>query len=163
MPLSEREVTTQLLTLLDEAFDNTEASWTYYTESSATAGFLGALSATTVENANGSPLSTSLAAEVQHVTFAMNVAGALIRGEEVSVDAQQWRESWKAAELDETAWLAMQGSLRRAYGRLRLAIERHATAGAASFAHASGVVAHVAYHLGSVKQKIAAIRVGDGS
>ena len=158
MPLSESEITTQLLTLLDEAFDNTEASWTYYTESSAAAGFLGALSAMTVENANCSPLSTSIAAEIQHVTFAMNVAAALIRGEEIAVDAEQWGESWKVPKLDETAWSEMQGSLRQVYGELRQAIERYATASNASFAHASGVVAHVAYHLGSVKQKFAAIR-----
>lgn len=163
MSLSGREITAQLLTLLDEAFDNTKASWTFYTESSSTAGFFGALSATSAENANRSPLGTSLAAEIQHVIFAMKATATLIRGEAVSADAEQWRESWQVSELDETAWREMQSSLRRTHEELREVIKRCSTANKESFAHASGIVAHVAYHLGAVKQKLAAIRTEESS
>ena len=157
MPLSESELSKQLQSLLDEAFDNEKMEWTYFTAPSPTGGLLGAIGSVSAVQACLAPLKKSLAAEVSHIAFAMRVAATLLKGGETADDAETWRASWRTPRLDDPAWIDLQRMLRSEYQSLRQAIGDHATDTHEAFGHASGVVAHVAYHLGSIKQKLAAL------
>ena len=50
----------------------------------------------------------------------------------------------------------------REYERLRRAVESHASSSDAAFGEAVGAIAHVAYHLGAIRQKIVALRTRRG-
>lgn len=156
MGVTEGELTQQLLALLDEAFEGPREGWSYFSDASPTAGFFGALSGVEAEGANRELMGSSIAAQVQHVVFSMNASSDFVEGIHAFPDADRWRDSWRVAELDEAEWVSLQEALRVAYQRLRKTIESNATKSAESHGVSMGTIAHIAYHLGAVKQKITA-------
>lgn len=160
MAVSEHNIAEQFLKLLDEAFENPQTSWRYFTDASPTAGYFGALRSITARDANRAVSGTSIAAQIQHLAFSMQASSAAFAGQADSPTAEAWRASWQIAPLDDDSWNDLQDALRAAYRELREAIARGSTANAESFGDALGVIAHVAYHLGAVQQKLAAIKTG---
>lgn len=151
-----REAIGQLTAVLDEAFEHPPKPWSYFTDPSPDAGYIGTLAKLSAAEAREVVGGTSIAGQVQHVIFAMEASAAFIQGNPDSPSLEQWQQSWQVQELDDTAWAQMQQDLRDAYQRLRRVIESDGTASAQSFGGAIGAIAHVAYHLGAIKQKIAA-------
>ncbi len=154
--LSLHEVVEQLTAVLDEAFERPPNSWAYFTEPSPDAGYFGALAKLDAADAARSTGGTSIAGQVSHVVFAMGAARTFIQGDPNPPGLEAWRQSWEVGELNEAAWQRVRDRLRSAYHELRRAIESHAASEARSIGAAIGTVAHVAYHLGAIKQKIAA-------
>ncbi len=142
----------QLAAVLREALEGSPGRWSYFTESGQNGGFFATLTPITATDASLPVAGTSIAAHVHHVAWGMDATAAWIRGERKGRD---WKESWKIATVDEGAWTRLVGELRRQYDHLRQTIHSHALDDEMAFGGAVAAIAHLAYHLGAVRQKIA--------
>lgn len=143
----------QLLAVLSEAFDGPKESWSYFTDSGAQAGFFGSLVGVSAGDASRTWGGTTLAAHVRHVEFSVGASAAWIRGDRSS---KNWSESWSVSVVDDAAWKRLQQGLRSAYADLCEAIRARGAADVESLGGVVAAVAHCAYHLGAVRQKLAA-------
>ncbi len=98
---------------------------------------------------------TSIAAHARHVSIALDAAADWIRGDH---SLRNWPESWSVSTVDDSAWHRLQEQLRSRYEELRRAIRSHAAFSGESLGTSIGAVAHAAYHLGAIRQKVAASR-----
>ena len=57
--------------------------------------------------------------------------------------------------VDEAAWVALRTGLRREYEGLLVAVETHAAWDEDALGVAIGAIAHTAYHLGAIRQRLA--------
>ena len=154
----------QFLAVLGEAFPHPDKPWSYFTDPSGDAGYFGTLAKLDAAAASRRVGATSVAAQVGHVTFAMRASAAFIAGDLNPPGLERWRQSWQVpAALDEPAWRRMRAELEAAYDRLRRTIEAQAASGPQPMGGAIGAIAHVAYHLGAIKQQIAVARAEDGA
>jgi hypothetical protein len=148
----------QLLEVLREAVEGQSGTWTYFIDKRPDAGLLGALGAIGADEASRVWGDTSIAAHAHHVAFAMVDSASTIEGHHTPPD---WKESWGVTSVDEAAWKELVSRVGREYQRLRRAVESRASASDEAFGEAVGAIAHVAYHLGAIRQKIAALRASD--
>lgn len=145
----------QLLAVLREAFEGPPEPWSYFTDNRPDAGLFGTLANLSAADASIPSAGTSIAAHVYHVTFALEAASAWIRGDRTP---RKWRESWKVSTVDDAAWSHLLEELRRGYAGLRQAFKSHALSSEEAFGGAVAAIAHTAYHLGAIRQKLASIR-----
>lgn len=146
----------QLRGVLKEAFEGGQGSWTYFIDNRPGTGMLGTLDAVSAAQASqpsGAGDST-IAAHLHHVCFALNEASSFIRGDHSPRD---WSASWKVKTVDEAAWADLKARARREYEELMLAVASDALTSEMAFGGTIGVIAHMAYHLGAIRQKAAHI------
>jgi hypothetical protein len=100
----------------------------------------------------------SLAAQVSHVSFYLDVLDRVVRNPELpKVD---WNEIWSTvSRVTPDEWAGIQEELRSNYGRI-LALVKDAPAWPSEreIAGAIAVVAHTAYHLGEIRQALCILR-----
>ena len=142
----------QVLGVLAEAFDGPQQSWSYFTDSGKDSGLLGTLQRMSAADASRVLGRTSVAAHVHHVIFGLAASAAWIEGDRTT---RKWSESWSVTEADEEQWSHMLDKLRSGYRDLRKDIELFASSSAESMGGVIGALAHVAYHLGAIRQKAA--------
>jgi len=155
--VSNAVVKEQLLAVLKETFQGPTQAWSYFTDNDSEAGILGTIGTKTAQEASAVIGGTTIAAHVHHATFALVASAAWITGDRSS---QDWNESWKISTVDEKSWKELQQRIQRAYDRLRAAIEQHGMTSAEGAGGALGAVAHAAYHLSAIRQKVAVARAG---
>jgi hypothetical protein len=148
---------TQLLSVLGEAVEGPSGPSTYFIDNRPGAGLLGAVAGLSAAEASRAWAGTTIAAHVHHLAFGMAVSAAALEGDQEHHD---WNESWRVTTVDDAAWARLVEQLRREYARLRRAVESRAASSEPAFGEAVGVIAHVAYHLGAIRQKVAALRAG---
>lgn len=151
------EALCKLVAILDEAFEKPPGEWHHFTEASPDSGYFGTLAQLTVVEAGRPVAGTSVAEQVSHVTFVMETSTTLLRGASDPPGLEQWRASWQTVDLDAPTWERLQHELRDAYRRLRDSVQSQSVWSAEAFAVVVGTLAHVAYHLGAIKQKIAVL------
>ena len=147
----------QLVAVLHEAFEGSPQPWSYFTDGPAESALLGTLARVTAAQASQPVAGTSIAAHTHHVLFGLRASAAWIGGDRSPHD---WKQSWSVKTVDDAAWSRLQQDLRQAYDGLRRAIQSQAAASLESAGGAIGAIAHVAYHLGAVRQKAAHITQG---
>lgn len=147
----------QLRAVLHEAFEGPPERWSYFTDNAPDAGWFGTLDGITAAEASRVVAGTTIAAHVHHATFALDASTAWIRREWTP---RNWRESWRVQAVAEPQWQALVAELRARYDTLARAIESHAGATVEGFGGAVGAIAHAAYHLGAIRQKLGVIRKG---
>lgn len=107
------------------------------------------------------PRSGNIAAKVNHMcVYIEAVAANAAAGEYLPVD---WEGSWKVGAVDDAAWQALVDRLRTNYEGLRSFIATNETWDEMFVGGAFGLVAHNAYHLGEIRQALAAIAADDAS
>jgi hypothetical protein len=146
----------QIRAVLREAFEGGQGSWTYFIDNRPNTGMLGTIDALTAAQASqpsGAGDST-VAAHLHHVCFSLEEAAAFIRGDHSPRD---WSESWKVRTVDDAAWGALRARVRRGYEAVMQAVEADALMDEVAFGGTIGLVAHMAYHLGAIRQKAAHI------
>lgn len=149
----------QLLSVLREAVEGQSGTWTYFIDKRPDAALLGALATVSADDASRVVGDTSIAAHAHHAAFAMAAAAAAIEGDDTPVD---WKQSWRVTTVDEAAWKGVVARVDVDYRRLRRALESRASSSDSAFGEAVGAIAHVAYHLGAIRQKIVALRAQRG-
>lgn len=144
-------VVRQLLNVLQEAVEGSSGPWSYFIDNRPDAGVFGALAKLSAADASRARGGTSIVAHAHHVAFAMEASAASIEGDRTPRD---WKESWRVTTVDAAAWTQLTERLRREYQKLRQAVELRAWSSEESFGEAVGAIAHIAYHLGSIRQKM---------
>jgi hypothetical protein len=145
----------QVRTGLREAVEGPSGPTTYFIDNRPDAGLLGALGTVSADQALRVWGDTSIAAHAHHIAFAMAASAAAIEGDQTPVD---WKEGWRVASVDEAAWKELVARVGREYQRLRRAVEARASSSGEAFGEAVGAIAHVAYHLGAIRQKIVGLQ-----
>jgi hypothetical protein len=142
----------QVLVVLKEAF---EGPGVYFND--ADGGLLPVLDAVSAADASRAVAGSSVAAHVGHTLFGVRATTLWLRKDPTQPD---WSQGWAVKAVDAPEWDRLRADLRAAYAELRDTIESHAAGGAEPFGGAVGGVAHVVYHLGAIRQKLAVIRTG---
>ena len=93
----------------------------------------------------------SIAAHLKHSSFHLNACRAYMHGERVRRD---WQGSFRVPEPSEAVWKGLVDEFRLEYGQAKTAIKELALSNEDNFTTALGMVAHVAYHLGAIRQLI---------
>jgi hypothetical protein len=156
--LDPRVVAQQLDAVLREAVEGASGPTTFFVDNRAHHGLFGAIADLDAARASRVVGSRSIAAHVHHIVFAMEASAAWMNGDRTPRD---WSTSWQVDVLNGEAWAALVDRLRAEYGNLRTAIEYSAGTDDAAFIEAVGAVAHVAYHLGSIWQKVGLLEQKD--
>ncbi len=149
--ISMEVVIDQLLNVLREAFEGPQERWSYFTDNDPDAGLFGTISKMSAEEASKPVGGTSIAAHIYHVNFGLDASSAWITGDR---SPKNWKESWQVSTVDDTAWSDMLKQLEKAYEKLRQATESNSTSSLEAMGGAIAAIAHVAYHLGAVRQKV---------
>ncbi len=145
----------QLLAVLREACEGPPQQWSYFTDNRPQAGLFGTLAPLDAAQASRPVAGTSIAAHCYHVMWAMAAYCAWIRGER---EARDWAESWQVTAVDPPQWERLQQDLQHSYQELSRTVEVHASRDGEAFGKAVAAVAHIAYHLGAIRQKAALLR-----
>ncbi|HXI22150.1 MAG TPA: DinB family protein [Gemmatimonadales bacterium] len=152
-------VTSQVRAVLREAVEGPQHAWSYFTDSDPAAGLLGTVAPLGAEQASRplGPSGTSIAGHMHHLAFSLAASAGWIRGERPSLD---WSESWRVRTVTDAQWADLKTRLHQAWTELDQAIEQHALDGDEAFGGAVGAVAHAAYHLAAIRQKVGIVVVG---
>lgn len=153
MPTSET-VTTAVRRLLREAFGGAEHGNSWFVDDD---GLLATVRDLDSAEASRSPTAggATIAGHVEHVRWFVTLLNAFARGERPAIN---WSESWSVREVDDDAWRDLLGSLENAADEL----DDHLAAGIdlddeQRVMTVLATVAHVAYHVGAVRQMTKAI------
>jgi hypothetical protein len=152
--LSINDAVEQVLAVLREAFEGAQ-QWSYFTDHGADAGLLGTLDKLSAADASRPAGGTTVAAHAHHTAFGLEAVAAWVRGDRTPSD---WPQSWRVSAVGDAAWARLRQELRTNYDELRRAIQEYAATSVEALGGAVGAVAHVAYHLGAIKQKVAHLR-----
>jgi len=147
-------VTVSLLTrMLREAFEGPPGPWTYFTDTSSGTGVFGTIGglSAAVASRTGGPGGTTIAGHVHHLSSSVALSTKGLRGEPTSRDRSR---SWTVSVVDDAAWAALRTRLREEYDRLVVAVEMHARWDEDALGVAIGALAHTAYHLGAIRQRL---------
>ena len=148
-----------VLTLLKETFEGPSGPSTYFIDNDPKAGLFGAIDALSPSEASRAPkpLAPSIAAQVHHIAFHAEMSSAWMRGDRRDRD---WKRSWSVQEVDAKEWDAERRAARAEYEKLVRAIREVPDAVAQDLPTTLGALAHAAYHLGEIRQRIADARRG---
>lgn len=149
--LNAEQIMGQLLAVLHEGYTGPSTPWSYFTDARENAGLLGSLKTISASDASREVAGHSIIAHVNHIAFGMHAAADWVRGNHTP---KEWKNSWSIISLDDAGWIKLQQSLQEAYDDLRQAIAFHSSESVFSFGGSVGAIAHLAYHLGAIKQKV---------
>jgi hypothetical protein len=149
------EVFTQALgRLLDETFEDVQGA--YLDRGTSLFETLATVSA---EEASRRVAATCacIAAQVEHVSFYLEMVVRFARGEQVPpID---WQATWQRSSVTPEEWEALKGRLRQAQrGVLTLVGDEAAWGDARAVGGAIAMVAHTAYHLGEIRQGLGVLK-----
>ena len=142
------------LALLRETFEGPSGPSTYFIDNDPKAGFFATLDGLSAENASR-PFGrggASIAGHAFHVGFHLETSSAWLRGDR---EPRDWTRSWRVTAVDEPAWADLRSNLRRRFEDLVRAVETDPLADGERLATTIGAIAHAAYHLGAIRQRIA--------
>lgn len=143
-------------TLLKETFDGPEENASWYTEAKPGSGLFGTVGILSAEDASIPVNGTTIAAQTDHIRYYLWVANSYLNGEEPSKD---WEASWKITNVDKITWAQFNEELQQEYTTLLKKIDSLDSLDEQTSNGLLGAIAHSAYHLGSIRQMIKAIKV----
>lgn len=143
-------------TLLKETFDGPEENASWYTEAKPGSGLFGTLVELSAEDASIPVNGTTIAAQADHTRYYLWVVNSYLNGEEPRKD---WEASWKITDVDKITWAQFNDELQQEYTTLLKKIDSLDSLDEQTSNGLLGVIAHSAYHLGSIRQMVKAIKV----
>ncbi|TCZ80735.1 hypothetical protein E0485_00080 [Paenibacillus albiflavus] len=143
-------------TLLRETFEGPEKNASWYTESKPGSGLFGTLEKISAEDASISVNGTTIAAQTDHTRYYLWVANSYLNEEEPKKD---WEASWKITNVDKITWTQINNELHQEYTKLLKKIDLLDSLDEQTSNGLLGTIAHSAYHLGSIRQMIKAIKI----
>jgi hypothetical protein len=147
-------VTVNLVTrMLREAFEGPPGPWTYFTDTAPGMGVFGTIAELNAAQASqkAGPNNTTIAGHVHHLSVTLALSRQALGGDSTTRDRGL---SWEVSTVDDAAWLALRAGLRRAYESLLVAVSTHRTWDEDALGVAFGAIAHTAYHLGAMRQRL---------
>ena len=148
------DFTNNLFALLDETFENHHGI--YLDKDTSLFQTLETVSAQEASIPVGGKCA-SLAAQVAHVTFYMDVLYKyVVNNDHSRVD---WGEIWRTVEkVTPEEWEQSKNKLRDAYGRIEKMFRENLVWNDNSIGGAMAIVVHTAYHLGEIRQALCVLK-----
>ncbi|MCB2211942.1 hypothetical protein KQI52_07505 [bacterium] len=151
-PVSPTHLRDACLTLMREAYPGGDPNHCWFTWGGPESGVLGTTAELSAEEAStpirdGGP---TVAAIGGHIRFLLQYGNTMFRGQKPSMN---WDDSWPVRGVNENQWVQLQKDIENEYATAIQLIE--------NFEHwdnemvitgAFGQIAHVAYHLGAMRQ-----------
>jgi hypothetical protein len=124
------------------------------------AGLVRSLDALSAVAASTRPASggASIAAHVDHVAYGLGLMNRWSAGEKDPWTGADWAASWRRTTVTDAEWAALRGRLREEASRWREALGRLPDVTLMELNGVIASVAHLAYHLGAIRQIDRAIR-----
>ncbi len=94
----------------------------------------------------------SIAAHVDHVCYGLDLMNRWSGGEANPWKTADWTASWRRTTVSATEWAALRARLRETTRQWREALEKPRTLSALELNGVISSVAHLAYHLGAIRQ-----------
>ena len=110
--------------------------------------------------ASGKP---PIAAHVDHLHFGLALLNRWAAGEENPWAGADFNASWQRTTVSDDQWRTLRGALRHEAGAWRDFVAARTSWDDMSAAAALASAAHTAYHLGAIRQILAAVEPGSGS
>ncbi len=146
--------TQELYALLDETFERVQGI--YLDRGTSLFETLATISA---EEASRPVSATcaSIAAQVEHVRFYLEVLERYLRGE--TVGTVDWQASWRLTGVTPEEWATLKARLGEVYRSVSAVLRGFETwEGEHDIGGALAIVAHTAYHLGEIRQALCTVR-----
>ena len=102
----------------------------------------------------------SIASHVDHVHYGLSLLTRWLAGEENPWADADWNGSWRRNEVSEDQWRILRENLREKADTWQNAVSRRTEWDDLNAAGALSTIAHTAYHLGAIRQILAATRKG---
>ena len=142
----------QLLNVIDEALHGPPEGFAYFSDRGERAGLIRLLESLDASSASQNVGHTSIAAHVNHLVFSLAASSEFLEGNPHRVD---WAESWTVQTITSQSWNRLIADLSRGVDRLKSAIESTFGQSERTIGVALGAAAHLAYHIGAIRQKVA--------
>ena len=108
------------------------------------------LSASAASMTNGG--GASIAAHVEHLRFGLSLLNRWAAGEAAPWKGADWTASWRKPTVSDAEWRALRNDLRREAQMWIEALRTPRDLNEAELGWVTGSVAHLAYHLGAIRQ-----------
>ena len=146
-------VSSQLANLLREAFAGPPGPWTYFTDNRPGVGLLSTIEALSAMEASAAlePGGATIAGHVHHVRVSLTGSTELITRKRASRDRTG---TWTVTEVNDTEWKELHATLRAQYEISLQTIQSRMDWDEDGLGAAAGAVAHAAYHLGAIRQRL---------
>ena len=117
-------------------------------------GLLRSLDVLSAEAASRPPVpgAASIAAHVDHLCYGLDLLNRWHDGETNPWSNADWTASWRRVTVSESEWSALRDRLRDASQRWSKALQTPRTMSALERNGVIGSIAHLAYHLGAIRQ-----------
>jgi hypothetical protein len=149
--MNTRDLTGALTTLLSEVLDGAPKSGAYMLNR-GDQGLLRSLDYLTADAASTARTGgASIAAHVEHLRYGLSLLNRWARGEDPWADAD-WSASWKTIAVSDAAWRELRNALRTEAHRWLDEMRKPREIDEAELNGMIGSIAHVAYHLGAIRQ-----------
>lgn len=143
-----------LFTLLTETFESPpEASSAYLDQNAGLFTTLERLSAKQASEP-ATPTGTSVAAQVEHIRFYLDVVEQFMKGRTEKVD---WAASWQIQEVTPEAWKKLKGDLNAAYQSVTETFRNIDAWDDDEIGDSLAILVHTTYHLGAIRQIVKVI------
>ena len=146
-------VSSQFANLLREAFAGPPGPWTYFTDNRPGVGMFSTIAALTASEASVAlePGGATIAGHVHHVSASLAGSTDLIHKKRTSRDRTA---SWTVSQVTDAEWRQLQATLRTQYEISLQTIQSRTDWDEDGLGAAGGAVAHAAYHLGAIRQRL---------
>jgi hypothetical protein len=146
-----------LTKLLTEIFDGPPGNEAYLLNW-GDPGLLRQLESVPAADASRRPMSgkTTIASHVDHVHYGFTLLNRWASGEENPWAGADWEVSWRHTTVSEAEWRTLRDNLRREVGKWQEVVRTRAEWDDITAAGALSSAAHTAYHLGAIRQILAA-------
>lgn len=127
-------------------------------------GLLRQLDTIDAEAASSRPMpgSTTVAAHVDHVCYGLSLLNRWIAGEVNPWATADWAESWKRGKVTPEQWASLRTRFRDEAARWQKGAAERTSWDDISAAGSLSSVAHTAYHMGAIRQILAALGLHKG-
>ena len=155
--MNTREVAKTLATLFSELADGAPASGAYILNA-GDEGLVRSLDKiTSVEASARTATGSSIAAHVEHVRYGLSLMNRWSAGENPFKDAD-WAAGWKQTAVSDDEWRALRSGLRAETARWQTTLGVPRDVQEMELNGMIGSIAHLAYHLGAIRQINRALR-----
>lgn len=144
--------------LLTEIFDGPPGNEAYLLNP-GDPGLLRQLESVSAADASRRPMGgkTTIASHVDHVHYGFTLLNRWASGEENPWAGADWEASWRRTTVSEAEWWSLRDNLRREAGKWQEVVRTRTEWDDVTAAGALSSTAHTAYHLGAVRQILAAL------